>query len=157
VELSDGKIFTQDVVVKLAHYEEEQEYLLHEFSIYQHLSIKGVEGVAEIFGLFKDAEEGGPLALVMSHAGVSLRDRKEPVSSSECAAFLSTLEAIHDAGVIHRDPRPRNLLVDDEGEVTIINFDQAEVKAYDKEMDHEYDGLFDLLQSLMKGKGSKDS
>jgi serine/threonine protein kinase len=35
---------------------------------------------------------------------------------------LFALEAMHDAGLFHRDIRPDNLLVDDTGRVVLIDF-----------------------------------
>jgi serine/threonine protein kinase len=43
------------------------------------------------------------------------------------AGFIRILHDIHRAGVRHRDIRPENLLVNDTGEVVIIDFDKAEM------------------------------
>lgn len=47
-------------------------------------------------------------------------------SSSD--AFMKVLRSIHRAGVRHNDIRPENLLVKEDGTVTIIDFDQATMR-----------------------------
>jgi serine/threonine protein kinase len=45
------------------------------------------------------------------------------------AAFIRVFEDIHRAGVRHHDPRLENLMVNDDGGVTVIDFDKAELDA----------------------------
>ncbi|KDQ20408.1 hypothetical protein BOTBODRAFT_169166 [Botryobasidium botryosum FD-172 SS1] len=118
VETPGGEYFTHKVVVKLAFAPKQQTRLRNEHAIYEYLESQGVRGLVTIFGLFVDAEEGGPLALVMSHAGTPLR-------SGKVSATVEKLGEIHKAGVIHGDIRAQNLLVNESGEVTVIDFDAA--------------------------------
>jgi serine/threonine protein kinase len=39
--------------------------------------------------------------------------------------FLAILESIHDAGILHGNLRLDNLLVNDSGDVAIVDFDEA--------------------------------
>lgn len=64
-------------------------------------------------------------------------------------AFFAILRSIHDAKVLHRDLRLENLLVQDSGDVTIIDFDQARLEAEDG-FENEYQGLRRLLRGFVK-------
>jgi hypothetical protein len=87
LETSDASL-TEEVVVKLAFLDEQQERMRNEYAIYQHLARANVAGIPKVLGLFEDLE-GGSMALVMNNAGVSLceqradRDGKVKVSASE--------------------------------------------------------------------------
>jgi serine/threonine protein kinase len=147
LDAKDGTTLRGKVIVKFAFSAEQQDRMQHEYSVYDHMVSAGIKGViADVLGLFKDME-GGPMALIMSHAGSSLWDRRPSTkdirvkaSSTErwvliaCgvlsnidyrAAFLRAMQTIHDAGIRHNDLSPGNLLVNDEGQVTIIDFDRA--------------------------------
>jgi serine/threonine protein kinase len=52
---------------------------------------------------------------------------------------------IHNAGVRHYDIRPENLMMDDEGNATIIDFDMAKVRAGKRSRRREFEHLCDLL------------
>ena len=52
---------------------------------------------------------------------------------------------IHEAGVHHYDIRPENLMMDDEGCVTIIDFDVAKIQAGKRSRQREFIHLCDLL------------
>ncbi|GLB43189.1 hypothetical protein LshimejAT787_1300900 [Lyophyllum shimeji] len=132
--LVGGSTRSLGVVVKLSFKLEQLERLRHEVSIYEHLAARGVrEGIPFVFGLFEDTETD-TLALVMSHVGECLWTLwpdpcayKDKVSESAKASYLRVLGEIHRAGVRHRDIRPENLMLVDEDQVAIIDFDQAEL------------------------------
>lgn len=63
-------------------------------------------------------------------------------------AFLDVLETIHHAGILHGDLRAWNLLVADNGDVSIIDFDSAEFDAPDK----HYNAEERVMISLLDGK-----
>ncbi|KAG5729923.1 Negative regulator of sexual conjugation and meiosis [Termitomyces sp. T112] len=125
----------------------------HEFSIYEHLTSRGVEqGIPLVFGLFKDVETDA-MALVMSHVGKSLWElRTDPstiqvkVSASVKDAYLRIMSNIHDAGVRHCDLRPENLMLADDDTVTIIDFDQATINPSTEAKKREIHLLGDLLE-----------
>lgn len=52
---------------------------------------------------------------------------------------------IHEAGVRHYDIRPENLMMDDEGHASIIDFDMAKVKADKRSRQREFAHLCALL------------
>ncbi|RDB15922.1 hypothetical protein Hypma_003521 [Hypsizygus marmoreus] len=129
-----------DVVFKFAFTTEQQRRLRNEYSIYGHLSASGVTGViVGVLGLFEDIE-GAPLALIMSHGGISEEDRGGQPSTVEArksesmplefdslwirsvicprTAFLQAVESILGTGIQHNDLRTPNLLVNESGGLT---------------------------------------
>jgi serine/threonine protein kinase len=64
-------------------------------------------------------------------------------------AFLRVLKSIHDAKVLHRDLRLENLLVQDSGDVAIIDFDRAKLGSEDG-LREEYEDLQRLLEDLVE-------
>jgi RIO-like serine/threonine protein kinase len=65
------------------------------------------------------------------------------------AAFLDILSGIHEAGVLHCDLSSQNLLVNEFGEATIIDFDQPKSHPL---MEYEYAELVRILDGLGAGK-----
>ena len=74
---SDG-IKSLKVVVKFAFKRWQRKKLRHEFSIYEHLSSSGIDGIPIAFGLFEDTDSD-TLALVMTHVGICLLDRASSI------------------------------------------------------------------------------
>ncbi len=76
-------------------------------------------------------------ALVMDYAaGRSLAERLAedgPLDPEEAAAIAGTiadaLSVAHDAGIVHRDVKPANILVEDSGAVHLVDFGIASVDA----------------------------
>src|SRR5512132_735820 len=75
--------------------------------------------------------DDGSLYLVMEHVDApTLADRlvgrAEPMPLAEAAALatgmLGALAAVHAHGYVHRDLKPENVLVDDAGQVTLVDF-----------------------------------
>lgn len=89
---------THRVAVKLSFSKAQQKRMRREYSVYELMLSKGVgSAVPEIYGLFEDLE-GGAMALIMSHSGVSLWDRRpnkkeDPpaVSAEERCVIFKTL------------------------------------------------------------------
>lgn len=76
VEYSD-EFVPLDVVVKLAFHNEQKDALRNEYEVYRCLRLEGIlRGVTTVLGFFTDSE-GGPCALVMLYAGVSLDTQLE--------------------------------------------------------------------------------
>ena len=172
--LADGRLLSLPAIIKVAFHDLQRERLRHEYVVYEYLAKKGVKCVATIFGLFEDINDESS-ALIMSDAGTSLHERekkrnpgKAPVEQVSVSreerfvillivsyfysyimysdAFKQALSEIHRAGVRHYDIRPMNLLIDDEGEATIIDFDMAKIGAGKHSRKREFDDLCSLLQ-----------
>ncbi|KAH8111486.1 hypothetical protein DFH11DRAFT_1613547 [Phellopilus nigrolimitatus] len=124
VRTRQGKCLVRDAIVKMAFRADQQERLLNEYLIYRRMAAKNVQAIPIVLGLYKDAE-GGPSALVMTHEGTSLDECAVCVTPAERAAFIQALKAIHAAGILHNDIRRRNLVVNETGEVAIIDFDRS--------------------------------
>nr|GAT51746.1 predicted protein [Mycena chlorophos] len=148
---AQGRTVTADIVVKIAFLAEQQQKMRHEFQVYRRLAAHKVKGVPEVYGIFDDLE-GGAIMLLMSYCGTTLWDfRVDPMSydldtkASQRTRFLAILDAIHAAGVRHHDLRPLNLLLDDNGEAHIIDFDVAKLDPTEGGKRRERRALEDLL------------
>ncbi|KAG6815388.1 hypothetical protein H0H87_002331 [Tephrocybe sp. NHM501043] len=151
----ENTLSLSNIVVKFAFQSDERRRLRHEFKVYEHLKASRVTGIPHHFGLFKDVE-GDTLALVMTKAGTPLPNRKpqpppdeyDPffsVSKSERDDFIKVLQSIHAAGVRHRDIRAPNLVVNDHGVVSIIDFDRATLNSREETMQREMNHLLSTL------------
>ncbi len=82
---------------------------------------------------FKSLERvAGGHILVLGHvAGQSLRDRlaHSPLTPVETASLvtdvLGALGAVHDAGVVHRDVKPENIIIAKDGRAILVDFGAA--------------------------------
>ena len=162
--LNDDEFVDLDVVVKLSFSDEAEERLQHEYLIYQHLNSKGVKGIPTALGLFINPECDGPSALILTHTGQSIHNRTEsieyfqwyvfityfyligPLMLELRAEFQTTLKNIHAAGVIHGNIRSPNLLIDEFGDTTIIDFDRAEKNESQTAQDAEFNRLTQILE-----------
>jgi serine/threonine-protein kinase len=86
-----------------------------------------------VVGVFDQGDDDGTLFLAMEYIpGHTLRDlvRKEaPMAPAKALALLdpvlSALSAAHHAGLIHRDVKPENVLLADDGRVKVADFGLA--------------------------------
>lgn len=90
-------------------------------------------GVVRVYGAFDEAEHG---FVVMELARANLHDVIErhgpldgPTTRAVAAALAEVLAATHAAGVVHRDIKPQNVLVMDDGSVRLADFGIARVHA----------------------------
>src|SRR6478672_11963097 len=99
-----------------------------------------------VVGVFDQGDDDGTLFLAMEYIpGHTLRDliRKEsPMSPAKALAVidpvLSALAAAHAAGMIHRDVKPENVLLADDGRVEVADFGLA--RAISAETQHTATG-----------------
>lgn len=64
-------------------------------------------------------------------------------------ALLSHLRSIHAAKVVHGDLRLDNVMINDNGDVAIIDFDQAVMKSKKDELDKEYNAFAAFLEEQL--------
>ncbi|KAJ7212496.1 kinase-like domain-containing protein [Mycena pura] len=104
-------------VVKLFR---DPEAALHEAEMLQRaqgLAVPTLQGVVE------DAGETG---VVMSYRGSAIRDFRETTHKQK-RQLVQALKSLHERGIHHHDVREENVLLDDDGTVTLVDFDRAEV------------------------------
>ncbi|KAG5642818.1 hypothetical protein DXG03_002077 [Asterophora parasitica] len=148
----DGEERRLDVVLKLSFEAEQVKRLRHEFAVYEHLAMRGVtQGIPVVYGLFEGPDTDA-VALVMSHVGNALvkltRDPQYDKVLSDTArdGFLRVVQTIHAAGVRHRDIRPENLTVLADDQVSVIDFDMAELHPSEGAKRRELRHLEELLE-----------
>ncbi|KAG6818447.1 hypothetical protein H0H93_004865 [Arthromyces matolae] len=154
----DGTVHSYaNAVVKFASKPDQRQRLRHEFKVYERLKPLGITCIPEVFGLFKDIE-GDTLALVMTHCGESLASRRPNlqesafhVSKEERDKFVEGLQSIHAQGFRHRDIRPENLLVTEDGSAKIIDFDRASLDSREGTREREMKHLVEVLEGLDYG------
>jgi uncharacterized protein YndB with AHSA1/START domain/tRNA A-37 threonylcarbamoyl transferase component Bud32 len=109
-----------------------------------------------------DAAQAGDLAyLVMEYVeGESLRDRlaKNAISERDALEIVpqmaEALEHAHEAGVVHRDVKPENVLVDSLGRVRLVDFGLATLLGSDD--DHVAGTLAYMAPEQIDAPGSVD-
>ncbi len=99
-----------------------------------------------VVAVFDTGDDHGTLFLVMEYVpGLTMRDliRKEaPMSPAKALSViepvLGALAAAHDAGILHRDVKPENVLMADDGRVKVADFGLA--RAINSETQHTATG-----------------
>ncbi|MPZ62449.1 MAG: Stk1 family PASTA domain-containing Ser/Thr kinase [Propionibacteriales bacterium] len=86
-----------------------------------------------VVSVFDQGDDDGTLFLAMEYlAGITLRDRMReeapmpPIRALELLEpVLSALAAAHDAGIVHRDVKPENVLLTTDGRIKVADFGLA--------------------------------
>ncbi len=99
-----------------------------------------------VVGVYDQGDDGGTLFLAMEYVpGHTLRDlvrTEAPMAPARALALidpvLSALAAAHAAGLIHRDVKPENVLLADDGRVKVADFGLA--RAINAETQHTATG-----------------
>ncbi|KAH9474862.1 Serine/threonine-protein kinase pak-1 [Psilocybe cubensis] len=140
IEMNDGSKHQRTLILKLA-IGPKKDQIIQEYEMYKRLAEADVTyGIVGVHGLFHDMESDAML-LIMEDAGKSLRTRATEhnlkihyswddslveATEEERDAFVKALKGIHSAHVLHQDLRIDNLMINDAGDVFIIDFDNAE-------------------------------
>ncbi|TFK71959.1 hypothetical protein BDN72DRAFT_895212 [Pluteus cervinus] len=91
LELSDGRMLTRRVMAKVATTPADRAQLKHEYSVYEYLWERKVNGISCIFGLFEDVDNLATI-LIMERGGITLLTREPWVQALENAVKLSERE-----------------------------------------------------------------
>ncbi|KAF9022212.1 hypothetical protein BDZ89DRAFT_1070850 [Hymenopellis radicata] len=126
-----------DLVVKMATDPGRMRRLFHEFKIYTHLEAAGVQGIPRSLGFWTDTSRNVS-ALVLTNAGRPLgylldENKRVSLTPKQVTSLTQTLAGIHKAGVLHRDLRSWNILVDRFDRVIITDFDCSTLKGSEEE------------------------
>eukprot|EP00406_Dinophysis_acuminata_P056074 CAMPEP_0179303018 /NCGR_PEP_ID=MMETSP0797-20121207/48365_1 /TAXON_ID=47934 /ORGANISM="Dinophysis acuminata, Strain DAEP01" /LENGTH=402 /DNA_ID=CAMNT_0021012569 /DNA_START=93 /DNA_END=1301 /DNA_ORIENTATION=+ len=112
---------------------------LRELRILRHLQHENLMQVKNIFmtGMKDDFEEIYVVSELMETDLASTLRSAQPLSDDHCQFFLYQIlrgmKYVHSAQVIHRDLKPRNLLVNSNCDLKICDFGLARVRFSDKE------------------------
>jgi tRNA A-37 threonylcarbamoyl transferase component Bud32 len=137
--LATDEVLGREVAVKvLAKRYALDEHLRERFKR-EALAAARLSGNQNIVTIFDVGEHDGRPIIVMEYlAGGSLEKRTEGKKPFETARVLdwldeaaAALDAAHDAGIVHRDVKPGNLLLDDRDHVKVADFGIASAAGMD--------------------------
>ncbi|KAJ7261492.1 hypothetical protein C8J57DRAFT_1719720 [Mycena rebaudengoi] len=116
-------LFETHIVAKAAYQSSALDRLQHEFAVYRFLrALQGVV-IPSLFGMYRNLSDGSSM-LVTSYAGVTLKDF-DTLCLKDRRILLLRVVRLHQAGVLHNDLEPRNIVFSERSGPRIIDFDNA--------------------------------
>jgi predicted Ser/Thr protein kinase len=133
IYLATDEVLGREVAVKVLAQRFAQDESLRERFKREALAAARLSGNHNIVTIFDVDEHGGRPIIVMEYlAGGSLEKRVEggkPSAAAQALDWLAeaadALDAAHAAGIVHRDVKPGNLLLDDRDHVKVADFGVA--------------------------------
>jgi serine/threonine protein kinase len=137
--LATDEVLGREVAVKVLAKRYAQDESLRERFQREALAAARLSGNHNIVTIFDVGEHDGRPIIVMEYlAGGSLEkriDRKRPFETAQVLDWLgeaaAALDAAHEAGIVHRDVKPGNLLLDDGDHVKVADFGIASAAGMD--------------------------
>jgi serine/threonine protein kinase len=137
--LATDEVLGREVAVKVLAQRFAQDESLRERFKREALAAARLSGNHHIVTIFDVGEHDGRPIIVMEYlSGGSLEKRidgKKPFQTSRVLDWLdeaaAALDAAHDAGIVHRDVKPGNLLLDDRDHVKVADFGIASAAGMD--------------------------
>jgi len=130
VFLAHDRMLRRDVALKVLreHYAEDTEFVERFRREAQSAAALSHPNVVQVYD--QGRSEGGRYYIVMEHVpGGSLKDhidRAGPLDPAEAARLASqvaeALRGAHERGIVHRDVKPHNVLLDDVGDAKVADF-----------------------------------
>jgi serine/threonine-protein kinase len=128
VELALDTILDREVAVKILHarYADDPSFLARFRREAQAAASLNHPNIVAVYDTGED--DGRPFIVMEYVAGQSLRDalRREPVLPQRAAEIVRDaalgLHYAHERGLVHRDIKPGNILISDEGQVKVADF-----------------------------------
>jgi serine/threonine-protein kinase len=118
VAIRRSRTFAQDPE-RLARFEREARLL----ASLNHPNVAGIHGLEEVAGhryLVLEFVEGETLAARLAHGPIPVDEALEV-----CRQVAAGVEAAHEAGVVHRDLKPGNVMLRPDGAVKVLDFGLA--------------------------------